>query len=753
MPDGLTEMQPKISHVRRFKPWGWILGTGTYVDDIEQDSRKRLDAVVDELRNTLSQIKIGGSGYMFIFDGDLNLVVHPEYEGTDVAGTVKDAETGELIFRELMKAARTSGHPKFYTWDMPGRHDGHFCYRKRAYVEWFEPLDWYICASVYDDELRAPAVALSRRVIQVAFLFLGVSLGLAVLLSRSLTRPLSRLATVAHRIERSGFDAAEVPVIGTVETRELGHCIGTMLDSIKKSVTEKEELFQAQRRSEENLRITLNSIGDAVIATDMDGRITRMNPVAEKLTGWNFAEARGQRLSGVFQILDRKDRTPLANPVDRVLSSGEISGLQSGSILVSRDGSEYFISDSGAPIRSDDGQVIGVVLVFRDVSDEMALQHRSQVSQKMAAMGQLAGGVAHDFNNMLGGIMGAAELLSEQLPDDESARQLNRLIIETVERASGLTDKLLTFSRTQGTGFTAQDVHRILHDTIALLRSSIDRRITIATDFSAESAGILGDASLLQSAFLNLGINASHAMPDGGTITIRTRTVDLDEIYCAASNFEISPGRYIEVELQDTGCGIPQENLLRIFEPFFTTKEIGKGTGLGLSAVYGTVQQHHGAITVYSEPGIGTRFHLYLPLAAAAVPVEKPSSAAPAFGEGCILVVDDEPLIRTVTKSILESMGYTVLTAADGLEGLSCFREHAETIDLVILDMMMPGMSGRDCFVEMKKIKSTVRVILSSGFAREDEVEAMQAAGLDGFIRKPYRKEDLGRLVHRILSV
>ncbi|MBW2735487.1 MAG: response regulator [Deltaproteobacteria bacterium] len=527
--------------------------------------------------------------------------------------------------------------------------------------------------------------------------------------------------------------------------------IGVQISKLNEEITERKRTEEALRREKENLRITLSSIGDAVIATHTDATIIRMNPVAETLTGWSFEDAQGKPLTEVFQIVHKHSRKPAENPVEKVIATGEIIGLATHAVLISRDGSEYQITNSGAPIRSDTDETLGVVLVFRDVTNEAAIQEQLWHSQKMDAIGQLAGGVAHDFNNMLGGIIGASELLGARLPKDPEAQDLHNIIMDSARRAADLTEKLLTFARRKPSASSTIDLHRTIHDTVALLETTIDRRVQIEVDAAAEENLVVGDPSRIQNALLNLGINASHAMPEGGVLRISTQVVELDASYCEASTFDLKPGPHLKIEVRDTGRGIAAKDLARIFEPFYTTKEQGKGTGLGLAAVFGTVQQHGGAITVYSELGTGTSFQLLLPLTKGEA-IAQPASPQTIRGSGRILVVDDEPAMRITAEAILVGLGYDVLLAEDGKEGVKIFDENPGAIDLVLLDMIMPVMNGRDCFAAIRKTKPDARVVLSSGFSREEDIQEMMAMGLNAFIRKPFRGAALSQVVHDVLT-
>lgn len=270
---------------------------------------------------------------------------------------------------------------------------------------------------------------------------------------------------------------------------------------------------------------------------------------------------------------------------------------------------------------------------------------------------------------------------------------------------------------------------------------------------SATETHVVGDSSQLHNAILNICLNSSQAMPEGGTIVIATRNLLIDSVYCKASTFDLTSGPYFQIEIRDTGCGIAPDLVPHIFEPFYTTKEAGKGTGLGLSSAFGTVQNHRGAISVYSELESGTCFHLLFPLANSEETSQLfESPEQPIKGEGRILVVDDEFVMRQTAQLNLEELGYEVILSENGQQAMDLFKQSPNSFDLVILDMVMPEMNGRDCFRAMRAINPEVRVILSSGFSREKDVEQMRADGLKGFIRKPYRIVSLSRIVSKAIT-
>jgi PAS domain S-box-containing protein len=372
-------------------------------------------------------------------------------------------------------------------------------------------------------------------------------------------------------------------------------------------------------------------------------------------------------------------------------------------------------------------------------------------SQKMDAIGQLAGGVAHDFNNLLAGIMGSAQMLQFAENLSEKQKKYLSIIITASERAGNLSKKLLTFSRTGNKVSTAVDCVKIINDTVEILQHSIDKNITIAMENRAVQTSIIGDDSMLQNALMNIAINSSHSMPHGGTLTFTIDNVDLDSNYCEVSPFKITPGKYLEIAVRDTGTGMAPEVVSRIFEPFFTTKEHGKGTGLGLAMVYGTVQEHGGAVTVYSELGTGTVFYIYLPVTEELMSIKVKSETFPK-GTGTVLLIDDEELIRITAKGLLESLGYKVLTAENGDEGIKSFIMRKDEINLIVLDMIMPVMGGREAFKKLREIDPAVPVLIASGFAREEHMVLLKEQGVSGFLQKPFRISELAEKVHQALE-
>ncbi|HAE37245.1 MAG TPA: hypothetical protein DCG57_01250 [Candidatus Riflebacteria bacterium] len=386
-----------------------------------------------------------------------------------------------------------------------------------------------------------------------------------------------------------------------------------------------------------------------------------------------------------------------------------------------------------------------------DVTDRIMLEERVRQGEKMEAIGQLAGGVAHDFNNQLSGILGYAELLAKKLDNEPQLKKMAESIMTSALRSADLTRQLLAFARKGKFVSTPVDTHHLIAEVISLLQHSIDRRITIIQQLEAEIPVVAGDPGQLQNAILNLAINARDAMPDGGTLSFFTANIDFHE---KVRGHDLPPGSYLQICVTDTGTGMNEEVKSRLFEPFFTTKQHGKGTGLGLAASYGAIKNHGGAISVYTEMHKGTTFRVLLPTGnhdgQSEVQISKSSGRIP--GKGNIMLVDDETIVREATAKMLEDLGYKVLECRDGEEAAELFRAISHDVDAVILDMVMPRLAGPETFAAMRKIKPDVKVLLASGFSINGAASGLLKAGAAGFLQKPYQIEELSQKLHETLK-
>lgn len=387
----------------------------------------------------------------------------------------------------------------------------------------------------------------------------------------------------------------------------------------------------------------------------------------------------------------------------------------------------------------------------QDVTHLREVEEQLFQSQKMDAIGQLAGGVAHDFNNTLSGILGSAELLKLETEGHEEVQELLNVIIDSTERAGDLTRQLLDFSRKGIQEYKPVDIDVALSNCIDLLLHTINKKVVVEKHLNAQAKVVFGSMNQLQNCFLNMGINAGHAMPDGGVLTFATSEIALNQEYCNNSSFIISPGRFVKISIKDTGEGISEENLSNIFEPFFTTKEKGVGTGLGLSSVLDIISQHHGEILVESRVGKGTEFTIHLPLSGSdtGTVIEEAKLHS---GSGLILVIDDEPVVRLTLLAILKKLGYQTLSSASGKEAILTFKKHHRDIDVVLLDMLMPDMDGLECLEQLQEVRSDVKVLLNSGISQQENEDDFIQKGITAVLYKPLSAPRLSNVLHEVLS-
>jgi nitrogen-specific signal transduction histidine kinase/CheY-like chemotaxis protein len=385
--------------------------------------------------------------------------------------------------------------------------------------------------------------------------------------------------------------------------------------------------------------------------------------------------------------------------------------------------------------------------------EKLLLKEELLESRKLEAIGQLAGGVAHDFNNILGAISGYAELIRQRFgADNPKLTKYTTTILAAARRAAELTAQLLTFARKGSHRMEHCDVHELVNHTIQLLHHSLDSKIKIRKVFRAGNPGIKGDATQLQTAFLNIAMNACEAMPDGGSLIFSTDNVVFDETYKLQFPTIIC-GTYVLVEIVDTGIGMDEHVKTRLFEPFFTTKDAGKGSGLHLASVHGTIKAHNGYCAVSSEPGHGSVFKIYIPVDQVPPKQKTGTTAGAADNQSAeILVVDDEELMRSIYKEMLGSLGYSVEVCGSGHEAIELYTKKRESIDLVIIDMIMGEINGLECFRELKKTNPRLKAILASGYDLGDKQEEIFSEGFAGVIKKPFEFQTLLKAVSDALQ-
>lgn len=510
-----------------------------------------------------------------------------------------------------------------------------------------------------------------------------------------------------------------------------------------KDITQRKLAEDAVLAEKERLAVTLASIADAVVATDARARVTLMNRVAEELTGWPLSEASGRPLGEIFRAVDDQTREPVENPAERVLSSGETIDLVTHTCLVHRDGTERTIADSAAPIKGRDGTTLGVVLVFRDTTEERKVAEAMQRAARLDSLGVLAGGIAHDFNNLLTGVYGYVDLARSEAKGAEVREYLEETL-STVNRARALTMQLLTFAKGGAPVRRVVPLTPFLQDTVrfALSGSNVTCGFSLADGLWACDV----DRNQVGQVIDNVVINAQQAMPNGGALEVAARNVVVRPGEVAG----LAPGNYVRLSFEDTGIGIPKDVLPRIFDPFYTTKT--KGHGLGLATCHSIVTRHGGCIEAESIPGHGSTFHVYLPAASETAAVQDPLPTRH-HGQGVMVVVDDEEVVRTGVGKMLERMGYAVACRSDGREAVELIAAEAgagRPIAGMICDLTIPGgMGGKETVAEVRKINHEIPVFVMSGYADDDVMKAPGEHGFTGSIAKPFTMSDLAEMLGR----
>jgi PAS domain S-box-containing protein len=499
---------------------------------------------------------------------------------------------------------------------------------------------------------------------------------------------------------------------------------------------------------------------DLIFQLDPDGHFTFVNEAVQRLVGYQPEELIGEHYSNIIHEEDQARSKFLFNERrtrDRATSETEIRLICKSDSKPHHQVHEKFITAElkATGMYDDDKKergkklFIGTYGVARDVSYRKQLESHLYHSQKMEAIGTLAGGIAHDFNNLLMGIQGYASLMLADTNNEHKnyARLMN--VEQHIQCGAELTRQLLGFAKDGKYDMKPTDMNHLIKKTASMFgRAKKEIKVRLKIESSLQSTTV--DQGQLKQVLLNLYVNAWQAMPDGGDITISTVNVQLDEK--SAKNMGLKEGSYIKISVTDTGVGIDESIQGRIFEPFFTTKERTRGTGLGLASAYGIIHNHKGGIKVISRKGYGTTFVIYLPASSAHVIEEPVCLPSIRNGKETILVVDDEPNILEVTEEMLQTMGYNVLTAANGREALSIFKDNRQQVDLTILDMIMPGLSGGETFNRIRKMHSKARVLLSSGYSIKGEAQKILDRGCDGFIQKPYNLEKLSQKLEQILG-
>lgn len=503
------------------------------------------------------------------------------------------------------------------------------------------------------------------------------------------------------------------------------------------------------QQTERRYRSLIESIPDIIYTMELDGSLSFISPRWKTILGHDESEVLGR----YFIDFAPPEEHPLLIQVFKEARNFKKNVENVHWQYFHKEGQRRYFLGSAAPMLGAEGQVTGIIGIARDVTDHKLVEERLLQAQKMESIGNLAGGIAHDFNNLLGGILGYATFLKRKLTSKHAHYPAAVSIEKSAQRAAELTRQLLGFARPAKSDIRPIDCNAVIRELILLLRRTIDRRIIVEVDLEAHLPSIEGDEAAIHQSLMNICLNARDAMPQGGCLRITTRK-KMEIPNQAARQRGLKGGPYIQITVSDTGTGIGSDVRGQIFDPFFTTKDPGRGTGLGLAIVYGIIRNHGGYIDVQSQVGEGTVFTLLLPALPAArlKKVVQPAPVEERRGEETVLLVDDEEIIRDLGADVLQDRGYRVLRAGDGREAVKIYKQRSREIDLVILDVVMPGIGGKETFQQLKALNPQVKVLLSSGYSAKGEVGEILNQGAAGFVQKPYREEELAASVRELLD-
>ena len=715
---------PKLSYVKGFEPWGWIVGTGASVEDIHG----KIGIITRRL------LLLSGGLFVLLFALSFYVIKKAVHFENKRRIAEKNLMESESRFRTLGEDA------PFGISIMDGN----------MRFEYLNPNFTQIFGYAIDDipnknswfEKAYPEPTYRETVMSTWKKDKDESTGPTEIKPRIYTVHCKNgQDKIIH------FRAVQLESSRQLITYEDISDRARAEDALRKSERKFMQLYKKSKRSEELYRSLLHSSADAIVIYDMDGHAQYVSPAFTQIFGWSHEEVTGKRIPFLPESEAERTMHFLRDLVEKGTSC---TGFQTK--RNTKDGRTLHVSISASRYADHRGKPEGVLMILRDISEMKELEAQFQQAQKMESIGTLAGGVAHDFNNLLMAIQGNASLLlmgkSSEHPDYMWLKKIEKCVAD----GANLTRQMLGFARGGKYAVETADLNDLLKNSLDLFGST-RKEISITSKYEPGLLASNVDKGQIEQVLMNLYVNASHAMPVGGELYVRTQNVTLEAAFVAPYNAQ--PGKYVKIAIKDTGTGISPENLKRIFDPFFTTKEVGRGTGLGLASAYGIVRNHEGFIAVKSEIGKGTEFCIYLPAVTETRSLRKATPKKEDLlvrGEGSILLVDDEEIILEVGAPILEKLGYQVRVAKNGTEALEIYRLNMSGIDLVILDMIMPDMSGSEVFDGLKEMNPSVKVLLASGYSIDGPAAGIMARGCNGFIQKPFIISTLSSLLRDILK-
>lgn len=715
---------------------------------------KTIEEAKIKIIKDLSRMRYDKNECFFILDGSGNMVMHPlkkELEGKNLIN-MKDPEGGKPFKKMVIHSQRDGETLVTYIWQ--SKYSETIFEHQTTFAKYYWPWDWTVCTAVYtqdiiDEMFRIKLVSSITILITIIVTMTMLILLIHINLSRPLQKLLSGITEIQNGNLEHQINIASMDEIGFI-SQQFNHMVTDLKISSENII-----------RSENKYKNLTDLLPDIVYDTDLQQNITYLNKAGKNLLGYSDSDiAKGLSMKSLISknawetffkffpdYMDKKN--------ERIFATHKIHSKDGGYIIGENNAAISYIGDEPKGLRG----------IIRDVTDKLKLEENLAQAQKMETIGTLAGGIAHDFNNALSGIIGSISLLKFSIEQNEEVdivklKEFIKLMEESSLRASEMVQQLLTLSRKQEFSFAPVDMNKALEHIIKICQNTFDKSVEIIPIYNDEKAMVYADPTSMEQMLLNICVNANHAMSImrpkdeamGGTLNVSIEKTFADKHFCQ-THPEAEEIDYWKITISDTGVGMDSKTIAKIFDPFFTKKEKGKGTGLGLAMVYNIMKQHRGFIDVYSELGIGTSFNIFIPILYGNNNEDKHfvKRKIP-MGEGLILVIDDEYILRRIAKSILTECGYTVITAEDGKEGIEIFTQRHSEIKAVLLDLIMPKISGEKVYKELLNIDKDVKVLLTSGFKQDHRVEVAFDLGIDGFIQKPFTMRALAKKLNEILK-
>lgn len=735
---GISEEQSKLSFGRLFRPWGWVLGTGLYIDDINNEVEKRMVAIIDDLKRTFSKVKMGQNGYMFVFNGSNEFIIHPQF-GKDEGLNLVNPNTGNLVLDDLKNAAKTPTIAYEYKWDKPPLYAGVFNFWKRAYVQYYRPLDWYIASSVYIDESEQGVSILRQRILFISAILLVLAVIFSFIFSNSLSKPVVRLTNAAQKIKQHGLSSVIIPVEGTSETKKLGLILGQMIRSLKSAIDEKEEAGKS-------IEVLFNIMPIGVMLVDRNMKIQLMNGYIKKMIGYEGDDIIGKSCDQYFcgNVEAMCPYWDLGEQVDNIETV--IHDVQKKAIPVLK--SSMRINFRGQEVMVE--TFVDMSNIKKIEKEKIEMQKQVFQSAKLASIGELAAGVAHEINNPLAIINGYIDVLKGKLKKGELKNELIQKAIikqeDAVARIANIVDGLRTYARMDTSYVEIIDLHQLIEKTVNMVKNLYENKnIELDLVLKAKDQFIKGNIGKFQQILMNFLSNAKDAIGDKTSGKIKIETINRD--------------RNIIIKISDNGHGILPENMNKIFETFFTTKSPGEGTGLGLGIVQSLVTEMGGNVEVDSEYGLGTTFTTIFPTVEEDVSdltKEIVVEEGPVIFRGRVLVVEDEGDLRELLQNNIIEFGLDVDIAKNGADAIRKIQKN--TYNIIITDLKMPEMSGDQMILELDRlnlIKESKIVVITGGIITDYSIDerAIIRKFAFNYLKKPFKSEEIYKVLRDCFDI